>query len=83
MAFLNYAKDYMNDVCSDLCDTIQLSSESLVQNVKTWYTSAGSASPEPSTAAATGGQHECMRYRRKDIDFVVHSQQRNGKSKWV
>ena len=78
MAFLNYAKDYMNDICIDLCDTIQSSSESLVQNVKTWYTGTG-GSPEKTPNST--GTPECTRYRRKDIDFVVHMKQKNSKSK--
>ena len=76
---MNYAKDYMNDICGDLCETIQSSSESLVQNVKTWY-SGTSSSPEkvPSQdcSPVVGG---LTRYRRREVDFVIHSKNKNGK----
>ena len=45
MALIDKAKYYMNDVCSDICATIQTGSTSLVENVKIWY--VGTATPSP------------------------------------
>ena len=45
MAFLDLAKDYVSDICNDICDSLQTGSTSLVENVKIWY--VGNATPSP------------------------------------
>ena len=76
---LTQAKDYVSDMCSDLCESIQSGGFSLVQDVRIWYET--SSSPVKAAYQDTDGADlPDYRYRRRDVDFVlIRNQKYKGK----